>query len=111
MLRQLNHPNILKPLGQGKTGQVKLSNGYKLENLIFVLTEYVDGRELFYHIKDYKLSEKHVRMIFEQILDALEYLQKKSICHRDIKPENIIIDKDHNIKIIDFGLSAFQDRS
>lgn len=37
------------------------------------------------------------------MIDALQYLDKKNICHRDIKLENIIIDKNLNIKLIDFG--------
>ena len=43
-----------------------------------------------------------------QLLETLAYLH--DTCHimnRDIKPDNIMIDKDNNIKIIDFGLAAY----
>ena len=39
---------------------------------------------------------------------ALRYCHKKHVIHRDIKPENIMISKDFNIKIIDFGLATDQ---
>lgn len=37
---------------------------------------------------------------------ALEYCHELNIVHRDLKPENILIDKEDNIKVIDFGLST-----
>ena len=41
-----------------------------------------------------------------QLLDAIEYTHESGIVHRDIKPENILIDKDMNLKLIDFGYAA-----
>lgn len=38
-----------------------------------------------------------------QILIALKYIQNKCYMHRDLKPQNIMVTKNHQIKIIDFG--------
>ena len=38
-------------------------------------------------------------------MSGVEYIHKLNICHRDLKPENCLLDKDMNIKIVDFGLS------
>jgi len=35
----------------------------------------------------------------------VEYLHKLGIVHRDLKPENLLLDRNNNIKIVDFGLS------
>ncbi|CAM4495113.1 protein kinase family protein [Paenibacillus typhae] len=41
--------------------------------------------------------------IFKEVIYAFEYLEENQILHRDIRPSNIMIDKDENVKIIDFG--------
>lgn len=44
--------------------------------------------------------------MFKKILQGVDYLHKTGIAHRDLKLENIIIDKERNIKIIDFGFAT-----
>lgn len=51
------------------------------------------------------MTEDEARYCFVEILLGIQYLHSKKIIYRDIKPENIMIDKDGNLKIADFGLS------
>ncbi|XP_063994655.1 maternal embryonic leucine zipper kinase-like [Diachasmimorpha longicaudata] len=73
----------------------------------FMIMEYCSGGELFDHIVEKnRLSETESRKFFRQIVSAVAYLHSLGFAHRDLKPENILLDKDQNLKLIDFGLCA-----
>nr|XP_057917866.1 maternal embryonic leucine zipper kinase isoform X1 [Doryrhamphus excisus]XP_057917951.1 maternal embryonic leucine zipper kinase isoform X1 [Doryrhamphus excisus] len=74
---------------------------------IFMILEYCPGGELFdYIIAKERLSEQETRVFFRQIVSALAYVHSQGYAHRDLKPENLLIDGEHNLKLIDFGLCA-----
>ncbi|KAG5437352.1 hypothetical protein PCANB_000782 [Pneumocystis canis] len=75
-------------------------------NHYYVFFEYINGGQMLdYIISHGKLKEKQARKFARQIGSALDYCHRNSIVHRDLKIENILISKDGDIKIIDFGLS------
>ena len=49
------------------------------------------------------LGEDLTKIYMAQMVNLLEYMQEKNIMHRDLKPLNIMLDKNYNIKLIDFG--------
>ena len=55
------------------------------------------------YMKLYKDKEAIVRIYMAQMINFAEYMQQQGIMHRDIKPINIMLDSNHNIKVIDFG--------
>ncbi|XP_051499478.1 maternal embryonic leucine zipper kinase isoform X4 [Apus apus] len=74
---------------------------------IFMVLEYCPGGELFdYIIAKDRLSEEEARVFFRQIVSAIAYVHSQGYAHRDLKPENLLIDEEHNLKLIDFGLCA-----
>lgn len=46
-----------------------------------------------------------LKKYMNQLVNAIHYLHQREIFHNDLKPDNIMIDKEGNIKVIDFGLS------
>lgn len=73
------------------------------------MLEYIEGGELFHHIyENGRLPEHEAVRIFRQMISGLSYCHRFNICHRDLKPENILMDRNRNIKIVDFGMAALQ---
>lgn len=56
-----------------------------------------------------RLTEEQARWVFAQVVEAVWYLDTLGICHRDIKDENCVVDKDFNVKLIDFGSAVLSD--
>jgi serine/threonine protein kinase len=52
------------------------------------------------------LPEPICRFYFKQMLSALHYIHGKGLAHRDIKLENVLVDRDFNLKVADFGMVA-----
>lgn len=97
-LKKIDHPNV-----------VKIREIFKDAKKLYIVMEYVEGMELFdFVVQKMKLLESEAAKITKQLLKTVKYLNEIKLCHRDLKPENIIINPTTlNIKIIDFGLSAF----
>lgn len=78
-------------------------------SLRYLVLEYVEGGELFNYIAENgRLSEQEAVRIHRQIISGLGHCHRFQICHRDLKPENILMDRDLNVKIVDFGMAALQ---
>jgi len=96
ILQGLDHPNI-----------VKLYDYYEHDGKIAIVMEFVERGELLSYIGPEGAPETEVRDVFVQILEALEYCHQHQVVHRDLKLENLLVDKNYNIKILDFGFSNF----
>lgn len=94
---------------------VQLKGFTQTEDSYYFLLEFIENDSLSKIIKKYNqknpkksMDQSLILNIFSQILDGLMYLhQTLNIIHRDIKPDNILMDKNWQVKISDFGLSAF----
>jgi len=72
--------------------------------------EMCPGEDMFKYMQNKgKFSEQDAASLVKKILEALNHLHSIGIVHRDLKPDNIMIDKDNELKIIDFGLSKDTD--
>ncbi|MFH1700133.1 MAG: serine/threonine-protein kinase [Candidatus Zixiibacteriota bacterium] len=73
---------------------------------IVIAMEYIEGTTLEDLIKEKeRLQPQQAIQIICGVLETLEFAHNKGIFHRDIKPGNIMVDKNDQIKIIDFGIA------
>jgi len=93
-LARLGHPDIVTVYDYGEAG------GYP-----FLVMEYVDGLTLRQLLQQGKLAPEQALAIVPKICAALEFAHQKGVVHRDIKPENILLDKQGQVKIADFGIA------
>jgi len=97
VISQLQHPNIVSMYGCGEDNSV-----------LYLVTEYVSGKNLEIILEEAKLRGKRISKIIilrwiKQIADGLKEAHRIGIIHRDVKPSNIIIDFHGNARLIDFG--------
>lgn len=97
----LSHPNIL--------------NVYEIDEQdggMFFVMEYAEGKTLKSHVTSLKSGDGiSIRQAVDwtiQLAQGLNAAHEKGIVHRDIKPENIILTKDGNPKIMDFGIAKLK---
>lgn len=93
---QLTHPNIV---GVYDVGQSQEMN--------YIVMEYVEGTDLKDYIRQRgALHPIEAVRIMMQIVSAIAAAHQNRIIHRDIKPQNILIDREGNVKITDFGIAV-----
>jgi len=97
ILQQMRHPNI-----------VQLIQTIDTPKQYCMVMEYVDGCDLMaYILQKGGLPENECQKLFVQLVSAINYCHERDIIHRDIKHTNILVDKNGDIKLIDFGLSNY----
>jgi len=81
------------------------------DNEMFIVMELIDGIELKDKIKSGPINIEYATNVAIQIVEGLQTAHKKDIVHRDIKSSNIMITEDGKVKIMDFGLAKFVNRT
>ncbi|KAJ0038726.1 hypothetical protein Pint_23001 [Pistacia integerrima] len=102
----LNHPNITKFIG---ATMGLLTPGKR--SCLSCVAEYLPGGTLRSYLIKNRKKKLPFKIVIQLALDlarGLSYLHSKKIVHRDIKAENLLLNKNHALKITDFGVSRFQ---
>ena len=98
ILQNIQHPNIIKMYDYHYD---------KEKNDIYIFLEYCHCGSIKHFLgKGGYLDEKYANHLMRQFISGLKYLFSRGIYHRDIKPDNLLLSKNYNIKISDFGLST-----
>ncbi|ASU81806.1 serine/threonine protein kinase [Nocardiopsis gilva YIM 90087] len=99
----LNHPSIIAVYDTGEDMVDDVS-------IPFIVMEYVDGRTLKELLDDdRRLLPERCAEIADGILRALEYSHRSGIVHRDIKPANVMLTRQAEVKVMDFGIARSMD--
>ena len=107
---RMAHPTIVRVFDAGEE-TVTDANGHESQ-LPFIVMEFVDGTLLKDLIKEGPLSSTEAVRILDGVLTALEYSHRAGVVHRDIKPGNIMITRNGQVKVMDFGIArAISDSS
>lgn len=94
VIAKLNHPNIVHIIDRGMAGK----------RYYFVM-EFVDGASFREVIDSSKIPLQTKLDMSVQICKALDYAHKNGVIHRDIKPANVLIDRQGNVLVADFGIA------
>ena len=95
VMDRLRHPNI-----------VRVNNVDRIDGKVVIDMEYVRGANLQDTLRtEGVFSIDRAADIAAQILDALDYAHSMQTVHRDIKPANILLSRDGQVKLVDFGLA------
>ncbi|XP_013176783.1 PREDICTED: serine/threonine-protein kinase par-1 isoform X1 [Papilio xuthus] len=95
IMKRMRHPHI-----------VKLYQVMESAHTIYLVTEYASNGEIFDHlVSKGRMPESEAARIFAQMVAAVGYCHSRGVVHRDLKAENLLLDRDMNIKLADFGFS------
>jgi TolB-like protein/Flp pilus assembly protein TadD/predicted Ser/Thr protein kinase len=93
--RQISHKNVCRMYHFGKD-----------EGVYYITMEYVRGEDLKSMIRMMgRLSPGQAVSIARQVCEGLAEAHRLGVIHRDLKPQNVMIDRDGNVKIMDFGIA------
>ena len=98
---RLTHPNIVGVFDYGET-----------QDLAYIVMEFVDGPALKQLLdKNERFSLPTIARIMEDLLAGLQFSHDRGVVHRDIKPANVMLTKDGQAKIADFGIARIESSS
>lgn len=75
------------------------------DGTVYIVTDYIDGANLDEWLSGKQLSIDEAAELVTRIADALHHAHESGVVHRDVKPSNIMMDRDGEPYVIDFGLA------
>jgi serine/threonine-protein kinase len=94
-LKKLRHPNIVQLLAWGEEG----------DHLFYVM-ELVEGRSLQDEMQSGRRYDwREVAKVGVDVCRALKHAHDSGVIHRDLKPANLLIDRQNQVKLTDFGIA------
>ena len=95
VLAGLEHPLIARLLDGGTTP----------DGRPYLVMEYVDGEPIDRHADEARLPVAARLRLFLSVCEAVQFLHRSLVIHRDLKPSNILVDREGQVKLLDFGIA------
>ena len=93
-IARLSHPNVVVVFDVGT-----------FEDKVFIAMEYVDGNTVAYWLEAQPRTWQEILAVFIAAGRGLAAAHEKGLVHRDFKPDNVMIGRDGQIRVMDFGLA------
>ena len=95
VLKRLHHPHV-----------ITLIEVIETNTRMYIITDLAESGDLLEFIrKNGAIPETTVKHLFRQLVTGIAYVHSQDVVHRDLKCENLLLDKDKNIIISDFGFA------
>ncbi len=95
--QMVDHPNLIK------VHAYEAERGWSLRvRKVHLLIEYVNGKTLD---TMRMLALPHLIQVFDKVASGLVHMHRRAVCHADLKPNNIMLGRNGDVKIIDYGLA------
>lgn len=91
---RLTHPRIVRILEVGES-----------DERLYIVREYIEGQSLAELLRSQSLDHERCAVIGAQVAEALEYSHAAGCIHRDLKPQNILLSRNGEALLTDFGLA------
>jgi eukaryotic-like serine/threonine-protein kinase len=100
ILARLTHPHIARLIDAGVSSAAQP----------YLILEHVEGERIDRHCDDRGLNIEARIRLFLDVLGAVAHAHANLIVHRDIKPPNVLVTRDGNVKLLDFGIAKLVER-
>jgi len=95
ILARLEHPNIAR----------LIDGGVAEDGTPYLALEYVEGLPLDRYFAERPLALPDKLAIFLKMCDAVAYAHARLVVHRDLKPTNVLVTREGEVKLLDFGIA------